>query len=847
MSITDPRALGALCDQCGLNGSPVVPSEGYPEEATLAIVAEAPGQLEEALAQPLIGPSGKETEAALLAAGLRREECFLTNASLCRPLDGSMRAHYTYVKSRNATRKKRGLPPILPGPVACRPRLMNELFALEGGLLLMGAFARQTFYPEDRGDSKLMASRGFPSSALIEIDGAERRVSCLSTVHPAYALRMGRWLTVFRHDVDKAVRMVRGQLQWKEPEMLFEPTPEQVASFLDEMETQSYPVAFDTETRWGLDWSRPLALRVLGIGTFKKAMAIPFQSVEEGKRIYSTEQLGRIGSICVDWFSKPGRPLAVHHGKFDECVCSHAREFLPGWKLGRKLLDTAIGHHVAWSEFPHTLEFLSAQYTDAPAHKAVDHSKWTDDREYHTYNMRDIAVTSLCAYKMCQEKKLIDQKCAFKTDMKMSTFCRSMEEVGLYVDKSERDKQSNELIDEQHECNEKIVGLLPQVAELDGAGKLKKALQHGWVLNPGSPDQIRHLLYDLLGFTPFDEREGGWTESGKKSVQKPLLFLMIDRGIPHIVEELILTIVDYREAQKLRGTYCTVEPATRDGRIHVVWNPHVVVSGRLSCSPNVMNIRKSLRGIYAAAPGHLYVACDKKQLEARVTAQLAGQQDQIDAFLAGADIHRVNAVALFHLRDVAEVTKELRQFTKTFIYAGQYLAKVEKILQMLRTFRTDKGERPYRKYTLEEAKVCYERMWLARREIMDFHLRNRRTWQERGYLEDVLHGRRRYFLDGEVDAVDEELANYIIQSTSAADVNEATFRLLEEFPYYFDGPGTGIVHQCHDSIIIECKEEHALDVGRRMQSVMDSMLGGMPLPVDLAIGPNYRDLKEVKL
>jgi DNA polymerase I-like protein with 3'-5' exonuclease and polymerase domains/uracil-DNA glycosylase len=876
----DPRDFGAQCDRCSLRGSPIVPSKGYASSAELCIVAEAPGIVEEALAEPLVGPSGKETDHALLAAGARREDCFLTNICLCRPHDTSMEGHLALVAGQNRKRKKESKESILPAPVACYPRLMFELQGAKA-LLLMGKFARSTFYPKERGESKLMASRGFPSWAEVKPagtaeqlaalnDGARgaaeitgRAVRCLATVHPAYALRMGRWLPVFESDVDKAVRTARDQLRWTEPEMLFWPTPEQFENFLAEIDASRQPVAYDTETRYGLDWSHPRALRLFGIGTAKRVVCVPFQSVEEHPAVvYTSAQLRRFGEIIVNWFARPGSVVGHNSRKFDHLVCEHS-EYLPGWRMVRREFDTVLAHHGAWSELPHTLEFMSAQYTDAPAHKAVDHGKWHEvgDREYHRYNMRDVAITAICAGALAQDKKLIEQKVVFAGDGKLSDFCRGMEETGIWVDAKACSDQSAALAHEMEDARRDVHGMLVGISKLDGGEKLGKELKAGWEFNPGSPPQIGTLLYDLLDITPMPAEQGGFTETGRPSVEKPILFQLCDRGVPQVVEDLIQRIIDYREAHKLRSTYCDpLMPGSKrqssgdirmskDGRLLVVWNPHVVVSGRLSSSPNVMNIRESMRAILAADPrrGHAFACCDKSQLEARIVAMLAGQQNQIDAFLAGADIHKVNAVDLFELPGVDMVTPEERQFTKTFVYAAQYLAGLDKIVQMIRVFRDRNGKRPYRLFSKTDGEACYERLWRSRHAILDFHAKNRQLQQTVGYLADALDGRRRYFMDGASgENIKEELANFVIQSSAAADVNRATFRLLEAFPFGFDGPGTGIIHQCHDSIIIECKEEHVVAVGKRMITIMDSYLDKMPLPVELKVGKNYRDLKKVK-
>lgn len=83
----DPEACGADCQRCVLrlwrDGDPVGP-EGSPD-ATVAVVAEAPGEDETIEGRPLIGRSGMELQRALDAAGVKRTDLWLTNAIACFP------------------------------------------------------------------------------------------------------------------------------------------------------------------------------------------------------------------------------------------------------------------------------------------------------------------------------------------------------------------------------------------------------------------------------------------------------------------------------------------------------------------------------------------------------------------------------------------------------------------------------------------------------------------------------------------------------------------------------------------------------------------------------------------
>jgi DNA polymerase-1 len=462
--------------------------------------------------------------------------------------------------------------------------------------------------------------------------------------------------------------------------------------------------------------------------------------------------------------------------------------------------------------------------------------------------MLDVGHTSYLAEQLARDKRLKEQHKAFDCDSKLSTVCRKMHEIGMAMDTVERDYQyavkTREMEQYQKEARVWAMKGLEGIEDVTpGAVKLAEHL------NPNSPDQLRKYLFEVCGIVPISEREGGVTKTGDPSTSKDVLFALIDKGLPNEIEEFLLRVIDYKEASKLRGTYCTVEVAKDTGRVHPGWSPHVVVSGRLACSkPNVMNVPYSMRGIYCAGPGHVLVAQDKSGLEARLGAILSGLRWQIELFKNGGDLHATTARMVLGIPDDEELPDKKRKFAKTLRFAFQYGAKPKKGRQMIRNFRDPKtGIREFREFSLAQAEKMYKEFWGTHKELMQFHEANIEFWEENGYIAEPLHGRRRCFLDGGGDeSIKEEMMNWGVQPVASADVNDATFRLVEEYPWGFDGPNTGLVHQCHDALMVECREENAEKVAMRMQEVLYAEVGEMPLPVDIGIGKSWGTLQAYK-
>lgn len=860
----DPKAHGAQCDICSLSGRTVVPSE-IRKDSVMHVIAEAPGGTEEVLGWPLCGPSGQETDLALNSAGISRDQVSLCNVMCCRPPEASYDIHLRTLKVRNKERTSRGLVPLIPAHEACLPRLIGEI-ENANSLLLMGAYARKALIRVDE-ESNVRAKdrkeideedpqpkeeripgRGFPGK--ISVNGRES-IPCMSSMHPAYVLRARRWTKVFRNDVQKAVRMAHGELSWIKPEMLFFPTPDQLEEFLDEIEKSGESISYDVET----DGLQPteVNLRCIGIGTKNKVTCIPFKSVQQNPEWkYSRSDYDRIVDMLLCFFRKKDGAICPQNGKYDYSVMQHCRKpngelWFPGFEINRKVFDTAVAHHVAWSEWPHDLDFLISQYTDAPHHKGKNHDAWDSDRELHMYCMLDVSRTAEAAEHIAREPALHAQKMVFTVDHSLSDFCRGLGNIGMALNVDERDR----LYEVQTQKMEEKKSNARKLAEeaLGKAGTLTAgARELSRELNPGSYQQVGKILYDALGVEPAPEKQGGYTDTGALSTKSDTLYYLMDRGLPDVVERFLLEVIDYRGASKLRGTYCTVIPCS-DGRVRPSWNPHVVVSGRLSCSdPNLLNLHRSIRSMYVASPGNVLIACDKRQQEIRAVTVLSRDQRWLEAIWDGQDLHKVNACDLLGIPHVDQVSKGHRQFTKTFVFAIQYLAGLKKAHQMIKNFVDPKtGERPYRTRSLGEISLCYRRFWNAHKAILQFHERNRNIWCAQGFLADVLHGRRRYFLDGGGDeSIKEEQANYLIQTVSASDVNDAIARVLLEYPWGFAGPNTGVVHYCYDALVLEVPEHRALEIGARVTEIMHSKIDDMEFPVDLAIGKDYGNKTEYK-
>jgi hypothetical protein len=175
--------------------------------------------------------------------------------------------------------------------------------------------------------------------------------------------------------------------------------------------------------------------------------------------------------------------------------------------------------------------------------------------------------------------------------------------------------------------------------------------------------------------------------------------------------------------------------------------------------------------------------------------------------------------------------KGTRDLSKRVQYNGQYMGGVETMLRVIQDAEADKNieasdcELIYLHLTLPEVRLMRER-WLARSpEYLTGWQAEINHYRQHGYVADSIMGRRRDFLDGENP---NEIVNFPIQSSAAAYVNIATLEVVKEIPFERWGPGTGLVVQVHDSLLLEVPRAQAQYAAEVLNSAMNRTFPSLP-------------------
>ena len=353
----------------------------------------------------------------------------------------------------------------------------------------------------------------------------------------------------------------------------------------------------------------------------------------------------------------------------------------------------------------------------------------------------------------------------------------------------------------------------------------------GTEFNINSTPQLREILFERLCL-PVLKR----TRTGPSTDSSVLEELAI-RG-----HELPRLMMDYRQQEKLRGTYvdalpALINPATR--RIHTTFNQAVAATGRLSSSdPNLQNIPirtalgREIRRGFVSSEGFMLVTADYSQIELRILAHFSGDDVFVRAFREGKDVHRETAAVIFGA-PVDEVTGGMRDQAKTVNFATLYGQGPFGLSRQL-GISMDEAKRFIAQY--------FERFAGVRR-FLDEQVAQAR---ETGYVETLL-GRRRYIPElraraWNVRQFGERVArNTPIQGTAADLIKVAMIRVGQALG---DDSGARMLLQVHDELVFEVEDGVVEQVTSTVVEVMESALElSVPLRVDAGWGKTWFDCK----
>jgi DNA polymerase-1 len=358
----------------------------------------------------------------------------------------------------------------------------------------------------------------------------------------------------------------------------------------------------------------------------------------------------------------------------------------------------------------------------------------------------------------------------------------------------------------------------------------------GREFNINSPKQMSEVLFDEMSLSTKGMKK---TPGGVISTRESQLEKLRDE------HEIIEKILHYRELQKLLSTYIDNIPKMvgSDGRLHTTLNQTGTTTGRMSSTnPNLQNIPvreglgEAVRNAFIAPEGYTLVSFDYSQIEMRILAEMSGDEDLLETFQKGEDVHSSVAARVFRV-SAEKVTKDQRRKAKVINFGIVYGMGVRALRQTLGG-------------TTKEAQEFYDAYFREFPSISRYFETVKKSAREKGFTE-TLFGRRRYFPEIKshipyIRSSAERMAvNAPIQGTATGDlVKMAILKVSEGLKKEGIEKDAILLLQIHDELMFEIKNtvlEKAVPMIRKaMESVGELRV---PLVVDVKKGSRWGEMK----
>lgn len=399
-------------------------------------------------------------------------------------------------------------------------------------------------------------------------------------------------------------------------------------------------------------------------------------------------------------------------------------------------------------------------------------------------------------------------------EMPLSVILGRMEAYGVAVDQSELEKMGEDLTKRLNDLEKKIH---------EAAGES---------FNINSPKQMGVILFDKLNLPVIKKTKTGYSTSAE--VLEKL------KGEHEIIDHILF----YRQLGKLNSTYIegllkVIHPKT--GKIHTIFNQAVTQTGRLSSTePNLQNIpirleegRKIRKAFVPSKKGYSLFAADYSQIELRVLAHISKDENLIQAFKEGMDIHTKTASDVFGVNG-NEVTSGMRRTAKAVNFGIVYGISDYGLSQNLGISR-------------KEARTFIDRYFESYPGVKAYMEDIVEDAREKGYVTTMLQ-RRRYLPDltsrnfNQRSFAERTAMNTPIQGSAADIIKKAMVDMSHAMKE--EELSSIMLLQVHDELIFEVPEEEIKPMEKLVKKVMESAVElDVPLVAEMEHGKTWYDAK----
>jgi DNA polymerase-1 len=487
--------------------------------------------------------------------------------------------------------------------------------------------------------------------------------------------------------------------------------------------------------------------------------------------------------------------------------------------------DTMIAHYLINADSKQSMDFLAEFYLN---YKPVSIETLIGKKGKNQKSMADLDPAEITDY-ACEDADITFQlkqifepeiqkehlkKLFFEMEMPLVAVLKDMEQEGITIDSKGLLRYSEELGKTLDELEVSITN------------------EAGMEFNIDSPKQLGDVLFEHLKITSKAKK----TKTGQYATGEDILQKLVH------VHPIIPMILDYRQLRKLKNTYVDPLPTLMDevdGRIHTNYMQAVAATGRLSSNnPNLQNIpirsekgKEIRKSFIARGKGFKLMAADYSQIELRIIAALSEDENMINAFKSGQDIHATTAAKVFNV-PLDEVTRDQRSSAKAVNFGIIYGQSAFGLAQNLNISRTE----------AKQIIDSYFAQYPTIKGYMDGAVAKAR---ENGYVETIMQ-RRRYLADiNSANAIvrgfaERNAVNAPIQGSAADVIKLAMIRVhkaMNAIPMK-----SKMLLQVHDELVFDVHESE-IDamkelVKREMEAAVQLVV---PMEVEIEVGENWLD------
>ena len=567
-------------------------------------------------------------------------------------------------------------------------------------------------------------------------------------------------------------------------------------------------VCFDTETT-GL---KALEVELIGIAF----------SYEAGKGYYVSfpEDQDETKTILEEFrpFFESKIEKIGHNLKYDIKVLSNY-----GMPVKGKLFDTMIAHYLINPDMRHTMDMLAETYLN---YQPVSITELIGKKGKNQLSMRVIPIADQTEYAVEDADITFQLKQLFTGELESGNVTKLFNDIELPL-VSVLTAMEIEGININTDFLNKL-----SVTLTDDINRLEKNIyeQAGEAFNIASPKQLGIVLFEKMELVKKPKK----TKTGQYATGEDILSYLAKE------HEIIRDIQEYRQYKKLQSTYVDALPNEvnpKTGRIHTQYMQAVAATGRLSSNnPNLQNIpirtergKEVRKSFIPRDENYVLLAADYSQIELRIIAALSAEENMMEAFKNGEDIHASTAAKVFNV-PLDEVTREQRSNAKTVNFGIVYGVSAFGLSNQTDLSRSEAKE------LIDTYYETYPKLKAYMSAQVDFA-------REHGYVETVLN-RRRYLKDINSrnamvrSGAERNAVNAPIQGSAADIIKLAMINIHNRFEK--ENFKSKMLLQVHDELVFDAHKDELETIRPIIKYEMENAFKmSVPLDVEVGIGENW--------